>query len=291
MSKTQVKSIFFVSDFFVNKVAGGAELTSEAIIENSILPIHKIESSALSVDFIKSNKDKYWIFGNFSLVSKELLLYATQHLNYSVIEYDYKYCKYRSPQKHVFYEDNCNCEEARDGKMVSIFLAKAKSLWYMSKEQKNFYEEKFPFFRKQKSFVLSSVFNRETLQYIKDLDTNKKSDEWLIINSSSWIKGVNVAREYASSNKIKTKTIHNLPYKKLLGEMAQAKGLIFLPPGMDTCPRVVIEAKLLGCELAINENVQHKEEEWFATNQKIYDYLKSQPSFFWNEIEREVSNG
>jgi hypothetical protein len=46
---------------------------------------------------------------------------------------------------------------------------------------------------------------------------------------------------------------------------------------------MVIEAKLLGCDLDMNELVQHTGEEWFdGSYDDIIKYLKSRPSFFWN---------
>lgn len=286
MSEHHHKSSFFVADLFVENVIGGAELTSESIIKDSPIPVQKILSSQINIDFIKKHKDKYWIFGNFFLISKELLLFISQNLDYSVIEYDYKYCKYRSPQKHVFYEKSCKCENESVGKIVSIFLAKAKSLWFMSRQQQRYYEEKFDFLKKDTSFVLSSIFSTDTLQYMKDLDTQNKSSAWLVLKSDSWIKGTNAAVEYASKNNLKTKVINKIPHRHLLNEMAKAKGLIFLPPGMDTCPRVVIEAKLLDCELAVNDNVQHLNEDWFFNKESIYNYLENRTTFFWNEISK-----
>ena len=49
--------MFFVSDIFVDKYIGGAELTSEAIITNSYCDIKKVESSAVTVKFLEDNKE------------------------------------------------------------------------------------------------------------------------------------------------------------------------------------------------------------------------------------------
>ena len=42
---------------------------------------------------MKVKKDAFWIFGNYASVPEKCLLYAAKNLNYSVLEYDYKYCK------------------------------------------------------------------------------------------------------------------------------------------------------------------------------------------------------
>ena len=75
-----------------------------------------------------------------------------------------------------------------------------------------------------------------------------------------------------------------MPYVKVLETLAQAEGLCFLPSGADTCPRLVIEAKLLGCKLNLNEHVQHVEEDWFNTDnlEETEQYLRAVSKRFWN---------
>ena len=68
--------------------------------------------------------------------------------------------------------------------------------------------------------------------------------------------------------------------------MSCSKGLIFRPLGGDTCPRIVIEAKLLGCDLMLNDNVQHRDEECFDTDYDInLNYLKNRVNMFWRSHE------
>jgi len=85
--------IFFVSDMFTEQYKGGAELTTEAIIEEGLFPCNKILSQTLTVQTMEEYKDSFWIFGNFTGVRPECLLYAAKNLDYFVVEYDYKFCK------------------------------------------------------------------------------------------------------------------------------------------------------------------------------------------------------
>ena len=55
---------FFVSDLFLEDYVGGGELTSEAIIQSSLLPVQKIHSNRVTPKLMESHKDKFWIFGN-----------------------------------------------------------------------------------------------------------------------------------------------------------------------------------------------------------------------------------
>ena len=121
--------------------------------------------------------------------------------------------------------------------------------------------------------------------------TIKKNNKFIVLNSSSWIKGTQQAISYCKANNIDYELVGNVSYDQLLNKLAESKGLVYLPPGGDTCPRLVIEAKLLSCDLIINDNVQHKDEEWFNTNdlEATTSYLYMCRQRFWNGIKHVTS--
>jgi len=276
--------IVFVADMFAQQYVGGAELTTESILESSLLPVLRANSSNLNIPLMKKFKDRFWIFGNFAHLSEDCMMHAIKNLNYCVLEYDYKYCKYRSPGKHIDAEGKCDCQTSRHGKIVSMFLQQSKALWWMSENQSKSYKKAFPFLKEGR--VLSSVFSDETLDYIQNLDTSNKNDKWIIMNSQSWIKGVDDAVKYAKENGLEYELLWGLEHKEFLSKLATSKGLIFLPKAGDTCPRMVIEAKLLGCELILNNNVQHKDELWFKTRETAMEYLRERTASFWSPMEQ-----
>ena len=71
-----------------------------------------------------------------------------------------------------------------------------------------------------------------------------------------------------------------------MDKLSTYRGLIFLPIIHDTCPRLVIEAKLLGLDLKINKFCQHITEDWWNKNtDDIISYLRSRPKFLWDKID------
>ena len=282
--------IIFVADMFAEDYVGGAELTTEALITSSPLNVVKIRSKEVTMDLLKEGIEKYWIFGNFAGLNPQLIPSIVGNLHYSILEYDYKYCKYRSPEKHHISTGlPCDCHNQMNGKLISAFFYGAENLWWMSEGQKEKYTTMFPFLLEKSNIVLSSVFDKKTLGAIKLLREKTSSESlprkgWIVLGSDSWVKGADAAKQWCEKNQKDHEVVWNLSYDELLAKLSIAEGFVYLPAGKDTCPRMVIEAKLLGCKLQLNDNVQHKDEEWFDTDdiQSIEDYLYAATGLFWN---------
>lgn len=281
--------IIYIADLFEEDYAGGAELTSAAILEASPLKIQKIKSKDVNLGTLQQGHQKFWIFGNFSQLNPELIPTIAGNLNYSILEYDYKYCKFRSPEKHKeVLKTPCDCHNNLNGKLISAFYYGSKNLWWMSEKQKERYMNLFPFLLEKDNVVLSSVFSKRTLGYLKTLRSSVKNngikrEKWIVLGSDSWVKGFENAKKWCEDNQKDYEVVWNLPYEKLLEKLSRSEGLVYLPSGADTCPRLVIEAKLLDCKLIINDFVQHRNEDWFNTDdiESIYDYLSISADLFW----------
>ena len=286
--------VVFVSDLFANEYTGGAELSTQALIDTCPYKYDLLHSKDVTMELLQKGHTKFWIFGNFSQINPSLIFTIITNMKYSVLEYDYKFCKYRSPEKHKIAEKNeCDCHEQEYGKVMSTFLGCSHTLFFMSEEQQKLYLDKFPNLSSTHCVVLSSIFDENFFQKIGELVSKKieKNNKYIVLGSSSWIKGTDEAINYCLKNNLDYEIIHNIPYDKMLEKFAESKGFIYLPPGKDTCPRMVIEAKLLGCDLIINTNVQHAKEEWFDTNnfQEIVDYLYGARKLFWDITKSDMN--
>lgn len=281
--------IVFVSDFFSEELTGGAELTSEALITSSPYNVYKLHSSDVTLELLRDGKDKYWIFGNFTKINSKLIPSIVANMKYSIIEYDFKFCKFRSPERHQVVENvQCDCHQQMNGKIISAFFYGANCIWWMSERQMGIYHERFPFLVDRQNIVLSSVFSKETLAKIKLLRENNTDEKHgcAVLDSPSWIKAANDAKLWCKSNNKQVNLIWNKTYDECLATLSASEELVYLPSGSDTCPRFVIEAKLLGCKLHLNDNVLHKDEEWFTTDNlnEIEEYLLATPKLFWSTI-------
>jgi hypothetical protein len=280
-------SIVFVSDAFADQFRGGAELTTNAVIQSCPYEFVRVNSSLVTTDMVMKYKDDTWIIGNFTALDDKVKIALCKNVNYSIIEYDYKFCKYRSMEKHFFLEKEvCNCIDQPNAKINKIFYGYANRVWFMSEKQKDIFLENVSTIKTEKCETLSSLFSEGDLRFMNSIKDNKKNDKYLILKSHSWIKNTQETIQYAKDNNLSYELVSDLPYHELLIKMSTFKGLIFMPSGGDTCPRIVIEAKLLNCDLIINDNVQHKDEDWFTGSRKdCCEYLKQRTSKFWSYYE------
>lgn len=277
--------IVFVADLFAEDYAGGAELTSEALIKKSPYEVVKLRSQQVTQELIQKLQSCYWVFGNFFSIDPNLLPVIMQNINYSVLEYDYKFCSYRSIEKHREETgSDCDCHNKQIGQLISSFYLAADHVFWMSSGQKDRFTERFQNLGTKDTTILSSVFDDDFLTRVKNR-REKDRQGWIVLGSNSWIKGADDAVKWCNDNGKNYQICWNLPYNDMLDRLETSVGFVYLPRGGDTCPRMVIEAKLLGCQVVTNDNVQHAGEDWWQNSPaSICDYLEGRPSIFWSKI-------
>ena len=152
--------VIFVADLFVEQYVGGAELTTQALIDSSgDVRVQKIHAQNITLELLEQGMDKHWVFGNFATLNPQLIPSIIANMSYSILEYDYKFCQHRSIEKHQKETgEECDCHNELHGKMISSFFHAAKTIWWMSEEQERRYLSRFPFLEENDRVVLSSVF-------------------------------------------------------------------------------------------------------------------------------------
>jgi hypothetical protein len=290
----------FLSDLFADEYTGGAELTTEALISGApeSVSCFKVRSKQLTENLIRKHRDKTWVLVNFTGSPKrEICDLVTQGVRFHVIECDYKYCIHRSPQLcKIQTKEDCTCHGHRNaGLFVRSLYKRAQSVSFMSHEQMGIYKSLFPGFNSENFSVLSSVFSPGTIELLKSLresrEKNGFKNRWAILSGATWIKAEGATIEYAKRRGLPFELVGGgMSPDQFLRALAEYRGLIFRPAGWDTCPRLVIEAKMMGLDLILNENVQHRDEPWFKGSDKETErYLESRVQEFWDLILSGVS--
>jgi hypothetical protein len=290
--------VVFVADFFAEDLLGGAELTSEAIINASPYKLFKLHSHSLTEDLLNKNRDKIWIFGNYTLVPLHVLAHVIKsNIQYYFFEYDFKPCLFRSTIKHeLSRKQPCDCHEQLHGKFNASFMTGAKTLFWCSDGQRDKFYNIYPQLKgRTKDVTQGSTYYPETIHNIKKIRQLKESGDlftsnhWAILGSASWIKGTEDAIAYCTEKKMPYKILQNLPNEEFIKELAISRGLVFLPRDMDVGSRISTECKLLGGELIVNDFVLHVKEDWFLKSiEEIEEYLLDGPQRFWRVIKETL---
>jgi len=280
----------FVSDIFKHQYVGGAELSLDALITSCPSSSYSVNSQSLTKEFIDKKKDSTWIFGNIASLDSQVVSHIIESgLEYYFIEFDYKFCEYRNPTLYEkLEEEECDYDNTEQGKLIKSFVNSSIKTFFMSEGQLGTYNKCLSGLNESKTVVLSSIFDDQFFELIEQIrnENPQKDDKWIVLGSRSWVKGSTESEEWCKKNNLNYEVISGLPYQEVLKKLATSKGICFKPTALDTCPRFVIEAKTLGCELELNDNVQHLNENWFndSSIEEMLDYLKTRRDTFWNAV-------
>ncbi len=131
------RPIIYVADMMLDECGGGAELTSDAILQSSPYEIITYKSRQLNVDIVQKHLEKYWIIGNYFEISDRIKIILIKNVNYSVIEYDYKYCKHRNEDFCILLKGACNCIQQNENIMNKYLAGRSQLFWEQTNKLMN----------------------------------------------------------------------------------------------------------------------------------------------------------
>lgn len=281
------KKIIFVCDAFVDEVQnGGAVQSLEAIIRTCPYEYERIKSSNLTKSFIDVNDGSLWIISNMTTLERELTLYVAETVrNYVIIESDWKFCGHRNPTLHYRgYKRLCDCVEmSRLGKVMYKLICNSDIMFFKSNRHREMYLSFLPELYRKPMFVIGATFTKDDLDRLFDLKTSglERDDTYVILEHS--FKGGQPSIDYCIENNLQYEVLPTVSREELWLKLRTSKGLVYLASYEDTCPRVVIDAKFLDCDIILNTYAQLVDELWFNTNNflEFYAYLASRTKYFW----------
>ena len=249
--------VVFIADFFSDDITGGAELNDSVLIqglESKGIDVIKVRSKDLNEETIIGND--FFIVSNFTGLSernKNILKLK----KYVIYEHDHKYVRTRDPSKFPGFK-------IPESEIINKdFYEKAHKVVVLSEICKRIMEETLGI-----DNVLSigcSLWSEESLSFLESLAETKKTRENFIINSSNPIKGTSKSKMFCDQMGMKYDLIGPLSHKDLLIEMSSYENFIFSPQVLETMSRVVVESKMLGCNVYTNKRlVGACYEEWFS---------------------------
>jgi len=275
--------IIYIADFFYPEMNGGGEQNDHELLEilkdrgHSVL---KVKSDQVTNEIISDNDN--FIVSNFIFMFNKFKD-ALGSKRYMIYEHDHKYLRTRDP---ALYEDYL----APPHELVNIdFYRNARSVFVQSK-----FHEEIIF----KNLNIRNIHNvggnlwpEETLNKIAILSENEKQDCYSIMVSNIKHKNTKGAIEYCQHHRLNYELIQPCNHLEFLEKLSKNKGLVFLPKTPETLSRIVVEARMLGCEVrTINRKVGATSEEWFSfKNKELIDVFRKKRDDITTAVE-EVFN-
>jgi hypothetical protein len=261
-----MSKIYYVSDFFVDEIVGGAELVDDNIIRylTKYFDVERIKSQNIVPD-----TKKFYILSNISLMKPEYVNWFSQRMaKYIIVEHDYKIHHTRQPWRFkdciVPKAERINYDLYRNALLVYVQTDDHLGIY-----QKNEVAGKF------QSLDCSIWSNKELSLLESNISHLKTKNKFAIVASDNWIKNTQGALNLCLGNKWDYEFIPKLPYDKFLPLLAEYPALVFLPIARESCCRLMVEARCLGLNVITNQNSGAFNSSWFKKSGKeLIEYLR-----------------
>ena len=124
--------------------------------------------------------------------------------------------------------------------------------------------------------VGASIWLDQDLEFIRNNCKNKKNNLYAIMKSNNPIKKTLECIKFCNEQKIEYDLIYDNDNKKFLKKLSEYKGLIFKTGHLETCGRILVEAKMLNCKLIYQKKlVGAAYEPWFSLDgEELIEVIK-----------------
>jgi hypothetical protein len=282
--------VLFLADQFSDvtrsrneKHPGGAELTDAAALQACPWPVTTRRFGDLSPG--ESSTYDIIVVANSHSATRQQLTEVAGTNRHIAFEHDLRVCRWRGnfpksidPAHRRSHRCWCPHPESRE------FFASARVIFLTTLQERIFRNN--PYFSCGTSRVLgSSLFEQEKLERAAAAPDRKRSGT-VVFASPHRIKGFAEAQRYCRERDIEPSVIRGLPPQGVLELFAQSERFVYLPIGPEWAGRMVVEARLLGCEVVLNDNVGVAGEAfWKGGRAQALAFISDGPARFWRLVE------
>lgn len=244
------KSIIFIADFFSEDLIGGAELNDGVLIKKLSDKGYKItciKSTDINTALLSSQSDSLYIISNFVGLDQHSKSYLIHNCEYIIYEHDHKYIDTRDPS--VFSANRSTMQDVNipsNHIINSRFYTRAKAVVCLSQICKHIMEQTL---NCNNVFSIgTSLWSDDRLNKIENLPT-QKTNNCMVVQSPNPTKNTVAGVAYCEKNNIDFDLIGGLDPDDFLETLATYKTLVYIPKVLETFCRLVMEAKMLGCQV------------------------------------------
>jgi len=278
-----MSKLVYVSDFFVEHIAGGAEINDSILLENLSKDIKVVKF--LSREFTSKHVNLYlksgfkFLISNFATLDVSTMQELVNNPKcYSIIEHDHKYLKHRNPS---IYKDML----APPQDIINrILYANAACVF----AQSNIHKQVI-----QRNLKISNVVNLgmslwsdEQLSIIEENYSDIKKPGCSIVNSQNPTKNTAGTIQFCETNNIEYNLIGSPSYEEFIKQLSEYERYVYMPIVLETFNRVIIEARMLGCKISSTNLNGCFSEDWFSEykGKELIEYVRQQRQRVVNQV-------
>ena len=292
--------VLFVADQFSDATrtrgerhAGGAELTDESAISASPWPVSLKTFKTLALEGTTALNDfDVIVVANSETASPEQLQQIASTERHVTFEHDLRICRWRGnfPSGRDFVHrtlQRCWCPHTAQ----RALFERARGTIFLTRLQERYYRDN-AFFSCGATRVLgSSLFGPALLDKPTSGTAASSRNQTTVFASPNPIKGYRQALRYCEKRGIVPSEIRGLAPEQVLEHFASMRSFVYLPIGPEWAGRMVVEARLLGCSVVVNDLVGVAGEDfWRGSRDQAVGFLSDGPKRFWRFVE-ELMNG
>ena len=215
----------------------------------------------------KLDQFDFFILSNLSLLPDDLVWYLSSK-KYIIIEHDFKFIRGRNI---LIWQTKV--DQPKINAFVELYK-NAQTTFVQTKFHQQVFEE---------NQIASNFYNldcsvwsiEELSSFESILGEVQKTKDFCIVQSLSPIKGTPQAIDFCKRNNIEFDLISNKDYNQFLRSLRQYKSLVFFPILAETCSRLAVEAKCLGCDVISWYKYGATDSSWFYLQEKeLIEYLR-----------------
>jgi hypothetical protein len=165
----------------------------------------------------------------------------------------------------------------------------ARGVIFLTSLQERYYRQN-PFFACRRSRVLgSSLFGTDLLGQPRPQGARAGD---VVFASRHAVKGYRQSLRYCRRHGVEPAEIRDLAPPEVLALFARSERFVYLPIGPEWAGRMVVEARLLGCEVVLNRHVGVAGEPfWSGDRDRALEFLADGPKRFWRLVEELLDAG
>ena len=278
------KDIVFIADFYVEQVLGGGELNNKElydILSDRGHKIKKIRSHEVDMPFLRDNKNSFFIVFNFVNLKYDCRGFMSD-LRYAIYEHDHKYIKSRNPATYKDFR-----APSRD--IVNYhFYKNAEKVYCQSEFHKNIVHLNLGLNNIES--LGGNLWSLKSLEAMRQISHKKKEPICSIMDSNISHKNTSASIKYCVSNGLEYSLVKNDNYLSFLEDLGANKKFVFLPKTPETLSRVIVEARMMGMQVATNSLIGATSEDWFALKgEELIDVMLHKRSEIVENIEALIA--